>query len=751
MKAPATVSLLAVLIAFFPQTLPARTVPPLRDLLAASEFLNWGEIPQDLSTGAGKTPLYVDPAGDDANSGLSPEAPKARLGAAIRYANSHPADPFIIYLRGGVHYRPARDEYLEIERGELMITSYPGERAVIRPHFYPAAPTSWGEEVFLYALGPYENITIRNLDLQGWSVPFIFGSAFSEAPMRNLVLKGIRADEFRKRGPDFITSFFATGYPNRGYFAGREFDPGDPGIKYQIENLIISGIRLAGVEMPINIGDEDDANVRGLRISDVEVQNDPVGSGSTAVDGFALVNCHRVLIDNCVLENIAGDGIDSKSCRVAVINTLLTRIGRNGVKFWRDGELINSIIHSAGADAAFVIEQGPARMVHSILAEKGDGYSGTYAWGEGSGEKFEVVNSIFIDLDHTFYLGTAGLSSLNSLYYNLPAGLYSGQVNAPTVNALNGLANCTGNREADPLLIGPEGGDFRTAYGSPARGRGVTGVARLPSFDYYGNPRPVGPGGTIGPVESADPFFPARVDFDGDGRSESLVFRDTTGLWALRGQTRLHFGGPGDIPVPADYNGDGRAEFAVYRRPSGIWFVRELSNFYWGTVNDLPLSMDLAGSGSALPAFFRESNGFWAVRGLTRIYYGRRGDRPVPGDYNGDRRMDFAVFRESSGLWAVRGLTRLYYGRRGDRPVPADYNGDGNTDFAVFRKSSGLWAIRGQTRFYYGRRGDRPVPGQFSTGGGTVPTVFRESSGLWAARGLSRWYYGKAGDLPASR
>ncbi len=749
MKAIPVLGLLSVLVLASPPYVSGRTIPSLQDLLAASEFLVPGDIPEDASSSAGMTPLYVDPAGDDANSGLSPDEPKARLGAAIKYANSRPEDSFVIYLRGGIHYRPPEDEYLGIERGDLMIASYPGEEAVVRPHFYPADPTSWGEEVFLFGQGPYENITISNLVLQGWSLPFLFGSAFEESPMRNLVIKGIRADQFRRRGPGFITSLFSTDYLSTGYFAGRDFDPEDPGIKYQIEGLIISGIRLAGVDMPVNIGDEDDANVKGLRISDVEVRNEPAVSGSTAVDGFALVNCHRALIDNCVLENIEGDGIDAKSTLVAVINTLLTRIGRNGVKFWRDGELINSVIHSAGADAAFVIERGPARMIHSVLAVKGDGYSGTYAYGQGSGEKFEVINSILADLDHTFYLGTSDLRSLNSLYFNLPAGLYSGAVSAPTVSALNGLAGCADNREADPLLVDPDRGDFRTAHSSTARAGG-TAEGLLPSFDFYGNPRRPGASRAVGPVEHPDPVFPVRTDLDGDGTSDPLVFRDLTGLWAARGLSRIYFGGPGDIPVPGDYAGEGRAGIAVFRRPSGLWAVRGLTRWYFGTVNDLPLPLEISGSGSVIPALFRESTGLWAVRGLTRFYFGRGGDRPVPGVFNGGG-TELGIFRESNGLWAVWGLTRFYFGRPGDRPAPGDYDGDGKEDAAVFRESTGLWAVRGLTRFYFGRPGDRPLPGDYPGGGTTAPAIFRESTGLWTVRGVSRWYYGRSGDCPAVR
>ena len=67
----------------------------------------------------------------------------------------------------------------------------------------------------------------------------------------------------------------------------------------------------------------------------------------------------------------------------------------------------------------------------------------------------------------------------------------------------------------------------------------------------------------------------ASGDFDGDGRSDSTVYRD--GTWfVLRssdgGATATGWGGlPQDIPVPEDYDGDGKVDIAVYR--DGTWFI----------------------------------------------------------------------------------------------------------------------------------------------------------------------------------
>lgn len=116
------------------------------------------------------------------------------------------------------------------------------------------------------------------------------------------------------------------------------------------------------------------------------------------------------------------------------------------------------------------------------------------------------------------------------------------------------------------------------------------------------------------------------ADFNGDGTGDIAIFRASSGLWAVRGITRLYFGSPGDMPVPGDYNGLGRDSVAI----------------------------------------FRDTSGLWAAQGVTRVYFGGSGDEPKPGDCNGDGIEEFCIFRASSGLWAARGITRVYFGSSGD-------------------------------------------------------------------------------------
>jgi subtilisin-like proprotein convertase family protein len=123
-------------------------------------------------------------------------------------------------------------------------------------------------------------------------------------------------------------------------------------------------------------------------------------------------------------------------------------------------------------------------------------------------------------------------------------------------------------------------------------------------------------------------------DYDGDGRSDTAVYRPVTGEWfifqsATNSGTVVPWGAPassgaGDIAVPADYDGDGQTDVAVYRQATGTWYIRQ--SFTGGTV---------------VVAF-----GAPASLGLA--------DTPVPGDYDGDGQADIAIYRAGTGEWLIR-------------------------------------------------------------------------------------------------
>ena len=112
-------------------------------------------------------------------------------------------------------------------------------------------------------------------------------------------------------------------------------------------------------------------------------------------------------------------------------------------------------------------------------------------------------------------------------------------------------------------------------------------------------------------------------DFDGDGTTDTNVFRPSTGTWFTlnSGSNTVsieQFGLNGDVPVDGDFDGDSRADLAIFRPSNGEWYFKRSSN---ATV-------------------------FGAQ-------FGQNGDKPVVGDYDKDGKSDIAVWRPSNGTQFV--------------------------------------------------------------------------------------------------
>lgn len=133
-------------------------------------------------------------------------------------------------------------------------------------------------------------------------------------------------------------------------------------------------------------------------------------------------------------------------------------------------------------------------------------------------------------------------------------------------------------------------------------------------------------------------------DFDGDGTTDTAVFRPSTGQWFVLNSgsntfNGVQFGQNGDVPVDGDFDGDRRSDTIVFRPSTGQWF-------------------SLASSTSAFSA----------------VQFGLNGDKPTPGDFDKDGKTDIAVFRPSSGNWfhlrSSNGqFVATQFGQNGDIPI----------------------------------------------------------------------------------
>lgn len=265
-------------------------------------------------------------------------------------------------------------------------------------------------------------------------------------------------------------------------------------------------------------------------------------------------------------------------------------------------------------------------------------------------------------------------------------------------------------------------------------------------------------------------------DFEGDGRAEVSVFRESTGVWYFLNSSDNGFnykvlGGVGDKNIPGDYDGDGVTDVAVFHQ-SGVWEMSlsatgQTRTVQWGLGTDKPVVGDYDGDGKADVTVYRD--GLWYIlRSSTGSYsieyWGIAEDRPVAGDYDGDGRDDLAVFRPSTGVWYIRRssdltLFAVSFGVSEDVPLVGDFDGDGRDDITVWRPSTGVFyylrSIDGEFKgFQFGQNGDIPVLGDFDDDWLADIAVFRPSTGTWyilhsANNSFKAVQFGTNGDKPA--
>jgi subtilisin-like proprotein convertase family protein len=202
-------------------------------------------------------------------------------------------------------------------------------------------------------------------------------------------------------------------------------------------------------------------------------------------------------------------------------------------------------------------------------------------------------------------------------------------------------------------------------------------------------------------------------DYDNDNKADIAVYRPgaTAGAqstWYYRGSnanpsgnvTFVPWGQGSDFVAPGDYDGDGRNDFVVQRDSggSGVFWTRlatgAVSTLVYGLSSDVIVPGDYDNDGKTDIAVARDSNGataggdyLWFIRqssngATTGGPFGLVTDFIAQGDYDGDGKTDLAIWRPS----AVAGESRFWYlgsqtsttstiawGASGDYPV-ANYN-----------------------------------------------------------------------------
>jgi hypothetical protein len=245
------------------------------------------------------------------------------------------------------------------------------------------------------------------------------------------------------------------------------------------------------------------------------------------------------------------------------------------------------------------------------------------------------------------------------------------------------------------------------------------------------------------------------IDYIGNGKQNFATWQPETGRWTYTdaGFAPQYYtvfwgsGALGDVPVPGDYDGDGVTDTAVFRQPTGTWHVNTKKlgtiSFEFGASGDKPVPADYDGDFKTDLAVFRPASGDWMIRlsatGTSLlIHFGLSEDKPVPADYDGDGKADVAIFRPSEGAWyylrsSDNAKVAAQFGQAGDIPQPTDVDGDGRADFNVFRPSAAVFyfasSFDGRSAFVSRGQGGIPQPasGYFLNNFYT----YRPSDGNW--------------------
>lgn len=284
-----------------------------------------------------------------------------------------------------------------------------------------------------------------------------------------------------------------------------------------LTGLRIQGVTVQGASLSISC---NSGPCRSWRLHDVVVR---AASGvSSGADGIAIENGENFLFTAVQVSGATADGIDVKGRRVTIYDSVVSRVARNGIKLWYEGDVVNTMVTNTGADAALVMSGGPGsklRILHSLVAFHNFHGPRSYHMAIGYPDepaRLEIINSLFFDSSGGAYIAPGSQITIRgSLWSGIENGealiVFSGGTGRKRLIRMGhpasvfselGLGEDNLAPGTDPQIDDGEKGTFLPLPGSPLIDAGVLqGVGAYPQLDALGKPRVQGKAPDIGPFE----------------------------------------------------------------------------------------------------------------------------------------------------------------------------------------------------------------------------------------------------------
>jgi len=427
---------------------------------------------------------HVAPGGDDAADGTA-QAPLGTLDRAVELAQSGD----VILLADGEYPVGLRDDTIYLDTPGVTLAAEHVGGAVLVPR---DPEWAWLSGITARA----DDLVIDGLVIRGFTRGYGVYFGRLDSPQRNLVLRHLRIEG----AGDGIRSAIP--------------DSGAPNPQPVIAGLLLYDVALRDIEVVgFNCGE---GPCNDVRIEALSVIMPGTGAGSGA-DAVAFESGDNVVVLNADVSGAAADGIDLKVTRAAVANVIVHDLGRNGIKLWHSGDIINALVYNTDADAAIVfVGGGNDRILNSVIARhspEASAYAGTVAYDEPTEPgTLTILNSIFYENSGALWVsGAFDLDVRATLFYGsrngqeliwaLPQEIGVGEEEQPFAALEAAGGGCCGFDFVDPGFVNPDAGDYHLAPGAFARDHGLADVEVLPPFDLLGRPRVAGAGIDLGPYE----------------------------------------------------------------------------------------------------------------------------------------------------------------------------------------------------------------------------------------------------------